>query len=115
MAGVEVVVAKTRLVHWWRGRAGSQTCLGVEAFSEGLNVGAENRAESGMSLSVWLEHLGGWKCRSWMWGRSFGEKIELVGLDHISLEMPTDFQVDILVGNQEEKVSAVQRRSPSWR
>lgn len=68
-----------------------------------------------MSPSVWPEHLGGWKCRAWMWGRRFGEKIELVCLDHVSLEMPTDFQVDIPVGNQEEKVVAVQRRSPSWR
>lgn len=38
-----------------------------------------------------------------------------VGLDHVSVEMPTDFKVDMLVGNQEEKASAVQGRSPSWR
>lgn len=31
LLGVEVVVAKARLVHWWRERAGSHTCLGVEA------------------------------------------------------------------------------------
>lgn len=76
--------------------------------------GAGEEIESGMPPSVWPEHMGGWECRSWMWGSRSGEKIELVWIV-LAQRCLLDLDVGMLVGSQEGKMLRVQGRSPSWR